>query len=120
MEFKRFDARESLPVAFDNGINLFLGAGFSVEAFDAEDRKLPIGKDLLNELKQKFDKVKNFSSLSMVSTVLEATIKEEFNAYLDNRFKVKSYDELYNSLLKLNIKNIYTTNIDDLMFSIFK
>lgn len=40
--------------ALRKGINLFCGAGFSVEASDYSDKKLPIGVALLNELKEVF------------------------------------------------------------------
>lgn len=120
MQFERFDSIDSFSESIKNGINLFLGSGFSVEAFDEEDKRLPIGNGLLNELKDEFPAIKSFSSLSMASTILESTTKEEFYRYLSKRFCVKNFSEKYNALVKLNLKNIYTTNIDDLLFYIFE
>lgn len=103
------------------GISMFLGSGFSVLSRDKEGKNLPCGRELLEELKQLFPKVKSFDNLSKVSTVLEKSIeKEKFKDYLTNRFIVEEYDYKYNALCKINIKNIFSTNIDDLIFKIWK
>lgn len=46
--------------------------------------------------------------------------KQSFCNFLKNRFTVSDFSESYCSLFRINIKNIYTTNIDDLFFEIFK
>lgn len=120
MKFERFDIQESFNIAAQNGIDLFLGSGFSIGAFDVEKRSFPIGNGLLKEIKEKFPQVENFSSLSTASTVLESTIKEEYMEFLTKRFTVDDFSENYLSLLNIKINNIYTTNIDNLLFNIFK
>lgn len=105
--------------ALQNGINLFCGAGFSVEAEDKNGAKLPVGDGLFNELKEKFESIKPYKSLPRACTKLVSEEKEEFYSFLRSRFSVAKYDPLYNSLSKVNLKNIYTTNIDDLFFKIF-
>ena len=42
-----------------------------------------------------------------------------FYDFLQKRFTVGNFNPLYMSLLNISIKNIYTTNIDDLFFKIF-
>ena len=103
-----------------NGINLLIGAGFSIGAKDINGHRLPLGNELLNELKEKFPKIKNFNVLSKASLILEKSSKQEFYDYLRCRFDVSEFDEVYNVLPLLNIKSIYTTNIDNLMYKIYQ
>lgn len=103
-----------------DGINLFCGAGFSVESFDTRGRKLPVGKDLLNELKEVFPDIEALSNLPFACTTLLRTDKRSFNDFMRNRFTVGNYDKSYEALRNVRIRNIYTTNIDDLVFKIFE
>ncbi len=103
-----------------SGLSLFLGSGFSVLSKDKKKRNLPCGKELLKELKEEFPRIAAFNDLSKVSTVLEKSIeKDHFKKYLTNRFTVNEYDSLYNNLVRINLKNIFSTNIDDLLFKIW-
>lgn len=103
----------SLQTAFREGINLFVGAGFSIHAKDCENKNLPLGQELAKELAFRFNKTQY--DLVRISTLLEKTVRSEFYAYLIQRFSVKEFDPSYNALNKINIKNIYTTNIDNLI-----
>lgn len=117
---KIFDYEHMFRNALKNGISLFCGAGFSVEAMDANEKKLPVGQALLEELKQEMPLIESYKNLSRACTKLEKTDKKTFYNFLGNRFRVKKYDDLYNELLKVNIKSIFTTNIDDLFFGIYE
>lgn len=90
---------------------LFCGAGFSVEASDKKGCKLPVGAGLLEELREHFDSVKSYTDLPRACTKLERTEKEEFYSFLERRFEVDTFNPLYNELLKVRIKGIYTTII---------
>ncbi len=103
-----------LQQAFKNGINLFIGAGFSILAKDCKERNLPTADALNKELQTLFKKSNNLN-LSQLSSILEKSYKNEFYKYLVERFSVKYVDPLYLSLNNLNIKSIYTTNIDNLI-----
>ena len=109
-----------LKDAFLNGINLFCGAGFSLLAKNKEQRGLPTGNGLLDELKIKFSQIKIYSKLSMACTKLKETDKTNFEKFITQRFKVESFSPLYLELNKLNIRNIFTTNVDDLWIRIFE
>ena len=112
--------RNTLEKALSSGINLFLGSGFSLLAKDAQGALLPTGSSLKMELSKKFSKP-DFFSLPELSTILEkSTLRQEYLNYLRERFTVKSIDPLYLNLLRIRIKNISTTNIDDLVFQIYK
>lgn len=117
---ERFDSEERFMKRLTSGLNIFTGAGFSVEAQNADGEKFPIGQGLLDELKEMFPQIQTFPELSKASTVLEATCKEEFYDFLSKRFKVGEYSEKYNVLTQISIENIYTTNIDNLIYEIFK
>lgn len=108
-----------LKSAFVNGINLFVGAGFSLLSKDKFGRYLPTGNTLRDELSEIFHLSKTYS-LSQMSSLLNATNKPKFYDYLKNRFQVDSFDSRYYNLFHVNIKSIYTTNIDDLIFQIYQ
>lgn len=115
----RIDNKNTFEHALSSGINLFLGAGFSILAKDANGHYLPTGTALAKELAVRFSKP-GFYSLPQLSTIIEnSTSKQDFYDFLINRFSVKSVDPLYYNLLNVNIKNISTTNIDDLIFCIY-
>lgn len=95
------------------GINVFVGAGFSLYAYDKKKQNLPSGNGLADELKSMFN-VKA-SSLSMISTILQRKAKTEFKAFLTERFSVDSYESFYNNLNLVNVKSYFTTNIDNLI-----
>ncbi len=116
----RFDSKEKFINQLRKGLNLFTGAGFSVLAKDKNNNTLPIGSGLLEELKINFSRIKKFPDLAKASTILESTSKEEFHEFLIKRFSVDSFSELYNILPLLNIKEIFTTNIDDLIYKIYE
>lgn len=116
----RFDSKEKFINQLSEGLNLFTGAGFSVMAKDKDNNDFPIGSHLLEELKAKFDRIRKFPDLAKASTILESTYREEFYDFLIERFRVASYSELYNVLPFLNIKEIFTTNIDDLIYKIYE
>lgn len=95
------------------GINVFVGAGFSLYAYDKKKQKLPSGNGLVDELKSMFN-VKA-ASLSMISTILQRKAKTEFKAFLTERFSVDSYESFYDNLNLVNVKSYFTTNIDNLI-----
>lgn len=104
--------------ALQNGIGLFVGAGFSVLAKDRKGRSLPVAGGLLKSLNDHFDK--HSKNLEQLSTILETTRSSEFNQFLRDRFTVASFDTVYYNLFKIAVKKIYTTNIDNLIYRIYK
>ncbi len=119
MKLEKLEYEDMFKKALRNGIMLFCGAGFSVESEDANGKKLPTGDGLLEELKQRFSSIQSYTNLPRACTKLERTEKEEFYSFLENRFQVKNFNPLYNELLKVNVKGIYTTNIDDLFYKVY-
>jgi hypothetical protein len=117
--FKRFDSQNLFNQALVNGIDLFCGAGFSVEAKSIGGEYLPVGNAMLNELKTLFPSIEAYTKLPRACTKLQNTNKKDFNAYLNSRFTVSEFSDSYYSIRRVNIKNIFTTNIDNLCFKIF-
>lgn len=101
------------------GINLFLGAGFSILAKDCAGRALPVGNGLRDELSEKFSKSNAFS-LPQLSTIIGSINKGDLQQYLTERFTVVEYDTRYMAINNLNIKSVFTTNIDNLFPRIVK
>ena len=106
--------------ALKSGINLFCGAGFSVEASDYRGLKLPVGKALLTELQQKFPDIDNYTNLPRACTKIIKTDKQSFYGFMKKRFRVANFAPEYGALTNIKIRSIYTTNIDDLFFKIFE
>jgi hypothetical protein len=121
MTFKRFDNQDLFNQKIFDGISLFCGAGFSSEAEDINGQKFPLGKKLLEEIKSKFpEKIYKQTKLDRAASILESGLdKSNFLQFLTSRLTVGEYDVRYNTLSMLKIKNIFTTNIDDLFFKIF-
>ena len=91
-------------------INLFTGAGFSVLANNYEDKPLPIGEELANELN---DFCKNHGSqsiipnlnLSRIYSIANIQYKEELADFMTQKYKVKNFSNIYYNLNSLKIKN---------------
>lgn len=116
---KRFDNQNLFENEISKGTNLFLGAGFSVLAKNKFDESLPIGNKLTNDIKDQFN-LKLDLNLTQISTILEKSKREAFYNFLREKLSVKSFDERYKSIEHLFPKNIYTTNIDDLIHCIYE
>ena len=103
----------TLSAYMKSGINLFIGSAFSIMSQDANGKNLPVGKDLLAELQKNVGQGPN--DLTRYCTVIEKTHKQELHDYLSKRFHVCKFDPLYDNINMINIKNIFSTNIDDLI-----
>lgn len=113
MDLKRFDCKNTLIDAMHSGVNLFVGAGFSVYAKDINEKNLPTGNKLIEELHTIFGSGQQ--DLARYCSVMEKKNKTALVDYLTKRFKVSSYDKCYLNLNLINLKGVYTTNIDDLI-----
>lgn len=112
----RIENENSLRRALESGFNLFVGAGFSVLAENASKQSLPLGKDFAQELSTKFNCP--ILPLPEMSAIIESQDMNGFNSFIRHRFSVDSYDGLYDRIPNLAVKNIYTTNVDDLVIKI--
>lgn len=115
----RFDNQSTFENSLKNGINLFLGAGFSILAKNTNGENLLIGRELADDLKNRF-KITGDFDLSQIATILESTRRQDFYDYLRIKFTIGEFDVRYNCLQKLKINSIFTTNIDNLMFKIYE
>lgn len=102
------------------GLNLFLGAGFSVYAYNEEDEKLPLGKEINTRLIEKFSLSKKRElTLSKTCQKIKKENSDLLERVLKETYSVKSFDTEYISLTRLPIKNVITTNIDNLLEKIY-
>ncbi len=117
----RFD-KESLFVEMVNkyGMNLYLGAGFSVYAYNNDDESLPLGNKINERLIDYFslDKSRNLP-LSKTCQKIKSTNYDTLENILKEVYTVKNFDKVYLKITELPIKNIITINIDNLIEKIF-
>lgn len=110
--------------SMQQGINLFLGAGFSVEAvgiFQGKKKNLPAGDGLRLEILQEFGRNKNSTmQLPQLCQVISSTQRDKLNSFFRSRFDVVDFNKIYANIERLNIKSIFTTNIDNLIYKIFE
>lgn len=110
----------SFKINLRREINLFVGAGFSILAKDSKGQALPTGGDLVRELCLEFKQQElSDQPLSFVSQIIKSQDRIRFNDFIINRFKVKDYDKRYDSITLLGVSRIFTTNIDNLINTIF-
>ncbi len=119
-KMKRFDCKDLFNQALVKGITLFCGAGFSIYSYDKDNEALPLGNTLLDELKKRYNYVKDYSKLSNACTKITKNDKSSFYSFMNDRFSVSSYKDIYDCIKGINIKSIFTTNIDDLFFKIYE
>lgn len=117
----RFD-NEKLFITFVKkyGLNLYLGAGFSVYAYNEDEEILPLGNEINDRIIEMFDlKKERTYTLSKSCQKVKKTNKDALEKFLKETYSVKNFDEMYLKLNKLPIKNIFTLNIDDLVEKIY-
>lgn len=111
---------ELFKQSLSKGINLLTGAGFSVLAKNRYDEFLPLVPRLVELIVNEYD-LKKYSArgLSWLSKQIKRNKEKEYNLYLKNIYSVQTFDNIYECLSKIEIKNILTTNIDNLTEKIF-
>ncbi len=109
----------TFKAALNNGLNLFVGSGFSTLATDSDGRNLPVGLRLGHELTELFNLPEGLT-LSQIATILNSNSRDDFHSYLKNRFTVSGFDDRYRTIERLLISSIFTTNIDNLIHELYK
>jgi len=115
----KVEFKETLEKELREGINLFLGAGFSIHAKNFSNLNLPVASYLSEELITHFN-CPDIKDLSKICTIIDSYNSEGLRTYLINRFNVSSYESFYSNLLSINAPRIFTTNIDNLVNKIFE
>ena len=115
----KIENENTFLAALNNELNLFVGAGFSTLARDSRGNHLPVGSQLHEEIVELF-KLPGNLSLPQIATILNSSRKAEFQTYLKSRFTVDEFDQRYRIIEKLPLHSIFTTNIDNLLYEIYK
>jgi energy-coupling factor transporter ATP-binding protein EcfA2 len=103
-----------------DGVNLFVGSGFSVLSKDEAGRPLPVGPKLADELCKRFElEGCDALDLAKICTIVASTRESELDQYLRERFTIGDFDPRYSALENLAVRTILTTNIDDLPWRIY-
>lgn len=116
----RIENENTFKSALRQGVSLFFGSGFSILAQDGNGRPLPTGETLASELARRFPRhYDRQPDLEQLVTIIEHSQKSALTEYLKQRFAVATYDERYHIIPCMNIKTIFTTNVDDLLHRIY-
>ncbi len=119
----KIENENTFRACLQQGINLFVGAGFSVGAmgtFAGQPKAMPVGDTLRKELLQHFKRDPNSNlSLPQLCQVISSTQRDALKEFFRQRFTVVNYDKAYLNLERLAVKAIFTTNIDNLLHVIF-
>lgn len=114
----QIDNRNIFFEKLKTGINLFTGAGFSVLE-SPTGSKLPVVSTLCEEICTRFKIDESYSNdLEKISSILKRNCSKQFQDYLREKYMVHDYNPLYDTLNKINISSIITTNIDNLISTI--
>lgn len=111
----QIDNIEMFKAALYSGINLFTGAGFS-KLPDEAGKVLPDADELCLEICERFSIDSKYKDdLERLSNIVSMHYKDEFQAYLRERFTVCTFNKLYTALDAINIHSYITTNIDNII-----
>jgi hypothetical protein len=102
------------------GMNLYLGAGFSVYAYNEDEESLPLGDEINKSLIELFslDKSRK-TNLSKICQKIKKDNEAMLERILKEKYTVKSFDREYLTITRLPIKNIVTINIDNLLEKVY-
>ena len=117
----RFDNEELFKELVKKyGMNLYLGAGFSVYSYNNNNENLPLA-DEINERLIRLFSLDNSRKLNLSKTCQKIKINnaDVLEKELKEIYTVKNFDEEYYTITKLPIKNIITINIDNLLEKIY-
>lgn len=103
-----------------HGLNLYLGAGFSTYAYNEDGDSLPLGEAINSRLIDLFELDKNRNlTLSKTCQKIKKDNEDVLEKYFKEIYTVKTFDNEYITITRLPIKNIVTTNIDNLLEKIY-
>lgn len=118
----RFDKEELFrELVTKHGMNLYLGAGFSVYAYNEDGESLPLGESINEKLIDMFslDKSRKMN-LSKTCQKIKISNSDILERILKDMYTVKNFHTDYLKITGLPIKNIVTINIDDLIEKIYQ
>ncbi|WP_158551969.1 SIR2 family protein [Komagataeibacter melaceti] len=106
MSIETFDPKNSV---------LFLGSGFSANATNILDEKLPAGESLLEILAKAIEESPKDHDLKSVADAYSRRFDVSLHDILHNTFTVSSVLDYQREILSLPWARIYTTNYDDMV-----
>lgn len=112
----RVDKEELFKVLVkEHGLNLYLGAGFSVYAYNSDGDTLPLGNEINKRLIKLFslDDTRKFN-LSKTCQKIKSSNADMLEKVLKETYTVKDFDEEYLKITRLPIKNIGTHYYNDI------
>lgn len=113
------ESQSTFERSLREGINIFTGAGFSLLAKDKKGVPLPTGDDFRQELLIEFPTAPKALQLPQLCTFLSRSKKADLENYIRARFDTGEYNDKYKNIGLINPKFIFTTNVDNLLESVF-
>lgn len=118
--YMEIENEATFRTAVTQDINLFAGAGFSVCANGAIG-PLPVGAQLVEALRQQFPETQDYDlDLPELYAFLNSIAPDKLELLIRKWYRVQNFDPRYLALERLAIKNIYTTNVDNLFQLIYE
>jgi len=105
--------------ALKTGINIFTGAGFST-LINTDGTGLPTSNELAEEIAKKFSIPFYKDDINKTFDIASTKYGSELQSHLRRRFNVKTCNDKYYALNKINIRAYFTTNYDNIPFLIME
>ena len=94
----KIENENTFKTSLQKGMNLFLGAGFSVHAkgtFESKPKAMPVGDALRKEILKEFNRdVNSQIALPQLCQIISKTQRNSLNDFWRNRFTVTEFDAL--------------------------
>ena len=112
----KIEHEELFKAALSSGLNLFLGAGFSVCARNHSGATLPLGAELAKMLCKEFGLPDYYrDNLPNAARKIKANREVDLKAFFTKCYTVASWDARYRFLSHPSFSTVITINIDDLI-----
>jgi len=113
--YNKHDLNELIRKLQNKNVVLFIGAGFSASVQNLFDNKMPMAKELANEIGKlgKFDDEDDLQYAA--DEYLENNSPEELIQLLQQLYTAKIIPKYIEEILKYSFRRIYTTNYDDVI-----
>ncbi len=110
----------AMEYALEGKSILFVGAGFSKGAKNAEGKELPDGKGLMRILAAKTELPNDIRLDVVVEQYIEKFGSLTLANFIQDRYSVETFETFHQNILSIPWKRVYTTNFDNLIETVAK
>ena len=113
--YNEYEFNEFIRKIQNQNVLLFIGAGFSAEVENLLNKKMPLAKDLANEIGKLGDFDDEDDLQYAADEYLDNNSSERLIKLLQNLYTANKIPEYIQNILKYTFRRIYTTNYDDVI-----